>query len=198
MASGGSLDELCSAARTASYSDCPINPMTEIRIIELLPPVSSDPRALHCNLLTAKLSDRPSYEALSYAWGEAVFPETLQLPGGSRAITANLAAALRELRLLDRSRRLWVDAVCINQSDNSEKGHQVALMAQIFGNAGQVLGWLGEGNQQTQIASSMIKELASSARKYGVKITETNWKYDYYDERQIYQGLATSLDKVRL
>jgi ankyrin repeat protein len=40
---------------------------------------------------------------------------------------------------------LWIDAVCINQSDNRERMHQVELMAKIFQAASSVIVWLGPG-----------------------------------------------------
>jgi hypothetical protein len=153
---------------TASYSESPIDPKLEIRILELLPSASPDPTEIHCNLTTARLADTPSYEALSYAWGDPVFPEKIYLPTGYLAITSNLAAALRQLRLPNRPRRLWVDAVCINQIDGNEKGHQVMLMAQIFSATTRAVGWLGEGNAETEAAIDIIKELASKAWRFGI------------------------------
>ncbi|EKG14221.1 Heterokaryon incompatibility [Macrophomina phaseolina MS6] len=41
-------------------------------------------------------------------------------------------------------RRLWIDAVCINQEDNSEKNHQVPLMTKIYAEADRVLIYLGD------------------------------------------------------
>ncbi|TGO19065.1 hypothetical protein BTUL_0006g01000 [Botrytis tulipae] len=83
---------------------------TEIRILNLLPPINSNLDALHCTLSVAKLEDKPLYEAVSYVWGPPVFPERLYLPSGYLSITTNLAAALRHFRYPDRRRQLWVDA----------------------------------------------------------------------------------------
>lgn len=38
---------------------------------------------------------------------------------------------------------IWCDALCINQNDNVEKSHQVALMGRIYSTAAFVLAWLG-------------------------------------------------------
>jgi len=46
---------------------------------------------------------------------------------------------------------LWVDAVCINQSDLEERSHQVALMAEIYTRAQSVLVWLGAENPSADI-----------------------------------------------
>jgi hypothetical protein len=152
----------------APYQYQPIDPKDEIRILIVSPPASSDPTTIHGELFTAKLSDTPPYEALSYCWGAEVFPEMLHLPGGVLAITDNLAAALRQLRHLEQPRHLWVDAVCINQRDNQEKNHQVSLMSQVYRNAATGLVWLGKGDNNTREAMKTMKELADSAWQYGI------------------------------
>jgi hypothetical protein len=144
------------------------DPKGKIRILILLPPASSDDPELRCHLTTTEISDSPSYEALSYCWGTEALTERIHLPSGTLAITKNLATGLRRLRYRDRPRHLWVDAVCINQQDDQEKGHQVAFMAQIFRNAECVLVWLGEGNAEIHAGIETIRKLADSAWKYGL------------------------------
>ncbi|KAL8669842.1 MAG: hypothetical protein Q9168_005582 [Polycauliona sp. 1 TL-2023] len=56
--------------------------------------------------------------------------------------------ALKELRLPDRERWLWIDAICINQGNLQERGWQVALMDSIYRNAQSVTVWLGRGSPQ--------------------------------------------------
>ena len=63
------------------------------------------------------------------------------------AITQNLHAALKRLRLQNQSRVLWVDAICINQDDTCEKSFQVAMMSQIYSKTTMGLLWLGEEPQ---------------------------------------------------
>lgn len=73
-------------------------------------------------------------------------------------ITKNCEAALRRLRLQSRNRRLWIDAICINQQDISEKSHQVRLMSRIYSNASQVLAYLGiEPSQVTMRHRQLIE-----------------------------------------
>ena len=59
-------------------------------------------------------------------------------------VTKNLQTALRYLREEDQSITLWVDAICINQDDDREKGQQVARIAEIFNKASWISIWLGE------------------------------------------------------
>ncbi len=107
-----------------------------------LPP---SPRSFWATFILADLDKGPhhDYEALSYVWGNAVFPETLCLgEKGTHAITTNLSRCLVALRKPDSVRVLWVDAVCINQQDVKEKSQQVALMGKIYRGAKTVLIWL--------------------------------------------------------
>lgn len=61
-------------------------------------------------------------------------------------------------------RRLWADAICINQDNLIEKGQQIPLMARIFRSATQVIVWLGKGEEDE---SRAVDELAAFARKAG-------------------------------
>jgi hypothetical protein len=84
------------------------------------------------------------YEALSYAWGTAISQSRVLVDGIDMRVTENLHQGLRRLRFKDRSRMLWIDALCINQRDITERSHQVQHMAKIYRSAKHVLIWLGE------------------------------------------------------
>ena len=70
---------------------------------------------LECELFPQSLSNNEhiSYEALSYVWGSTELVECIILDRKRHWITDNLYAALQNLRLHDRDRYLWVDAICI-------------------------------------------------------------------------------------
>jgi hypothetical protein len=84
------------------------------------------------------------YEALSYAWGTAISQSRVLVDGIDLRVTESLDQGLRRIRCKDRSRMLWIDALCINQRDITERSHQVQHMAKIYRTAKQVLIWLGE------------------------------------------------------
>ncbi|KAF2830838.1 HET-domain-containing protein, partial [Ophiobolus disseminans] len=42
-----------------------------------------------------------------------------------------------------KTSRLWIDAICINQSDLLERNHQVAQMRDVYTKAESVIAWLG-------------------------------------------------------
>ncbi|KAK0614590.1 heterokaryon incompatibility protein-domain-containing protein, partial [Immersiella caudata] len=118
-----------------------------IRLLELLPGTGDGPveARLFC---VQKPQDRP-YEALSYTWGAKVKSRTIQVNGQLVHVNDNLFNALVSLRLEDRSRTLWVDALCINQKDNAEKQAQVAMMGTIYHETDTVLIFLGMPTAQS-------------------------------------------------
>ncbi|KAH6615375.1 heterokaryon incompatibility protein-domain-containing protein [Boeremia exigua] len=83
------------------------------------------------------------FEAISYVWGDQIYTQTISTPHGEISITTNLGQALRQTRHSDQPRNLWADAVCINQTDIREKGHQAKNMGRVYSSAEGVLIWLG-------------------------------------------------------
>lgn len=86
----------------------------------------------------------PEYDALSYTWGSGEKDSNIRCNGLQVPVTENLFEALRALRPpKNDSLFLWVDALCINQNDSSEKNEQVWNMLAIYQKARIVIAWLG-------------------------------------------------------
>ncbi|OCL03408.1 HET-domain-containing protein, partial [Glonium stellatum] len=117
----------------------------EFRILKLHPGKFNDP--LEASFQRGSLGNTAAYSALSYVWGDTFLKEIIFVSGSTQkidlALTLNLATILRKIRLEHSSRLIWVDALCINQNDVSERSHQVSMMADIYKNADEVLIWLG-------------------------------------------------------
>jgi hypothetical protein len=79
--------------------------------------------------------------------------------GRERPIGRNLFEALQSLRYIDETRVLWVDALCINQSDSHEKTDQVKVMVEIYENASRTLVWLGRASPCSSNAMDIIERL---------------------------------------
>ena len=62
------------------------------------------------------------------------------------------------------SRTLWIDAICINQSDDVEKSQQVQLMRGIYATADHVLIWTGEEDEHSPPAFAALARFADSWR----------------------------------
>ena len=97
-------------------------------------------RTFQCTLEYVSLDSGPDYAALSYTWhdpgvqisecdiadvGEDQSPR-IWLDDRPMSVTPNLLMALTHLQKLDNGRKgapkqLWVDAICINQADTTER-----------------------------------------------------------------------------
>ncbi|KAG8528587.1 uncharacterized protein KY384_006274 [Bacidia gigantensis] len=106
-------------------------------------------------------NDHKAYDALSYAWGGHIMLRRLIWVNNRRFLVSHsLHNALKELRRDDQDRYLWIDAICINQSDFSEKGHQVSLMRSIYGAAQGTIIWLGKATIETKSAFESFESIA--------------------------------------
>ena len=152
----------------------------EIRLIELLPGLPSDD--IRCNIVHVNLDDDPEFEAVSYTWatedGDDTLSKTIYTSSNTtKSVTANCLSALRQLRKISIVRRLWVDAVCIDQTNPSERNHQVRMMTQIYSSAvsvriciedleiehyGHLFEWLkNPSNSRTEPAVPNLEDLIS-------------------------------------
>jgi hypothetical protein len=90
---------------------------------------------------------RDCFHALSYTWGHPGDEELITINGHDFSVRRNLFGFLRRLRELQWSGMVWVDAICINQSDVLERNQQVQIMAKIYTAAREVFVWLGPGSE---------------------------------------------------
>lgn len=101
-------------------------------------------------LRTWQTNEAPSYNAISYTWGENV-TRTIQVNGQILEIRRNCHEALRQAISYDPKVRLWIDSICIDQENIIEKSQQVQNMYNIFRNAANVLACIGghaDGSEQ--------------------------------------------------
>jgi hypothetical protein len=138
-------------------------------------------------------SDDEPYEAVSWTWGGDQNNESVFIEEGrgwkTIEVRSNLIAVLRQLRRKDASRSIWVDAVCINQNlddnDNSdkaannEKNMQVAMMAHIYGNAFNVCIWLGDHDDNSELALRFIQNTVSDLGVFEEITTTTKFSDEW-------------------
>ncbi|KFY84963.1 hypothetical protein V500_08826 [Pseudogymnoascus sp. VKM F-4518 (FW-2643)] len=135
----------------------------EIRLLKLLKSESfSSP--IRGRLVHTTLDDHSPYETMSYVWGTPRFTQTIELESQPFGVTPHLENALRHLRLASRDRTIWVDAVCINQSDDVERGEQVMLMKQIYESCAGNLVWL----HPMVPTASLVSEFSGEDQDEGV------------------------------
>lgn len=135
----------------------PLRNGTDVRLIEFPTYTKSKenvPNDVHIKLFKVDLRKAPDYKALSYCWGDSSNKVNILVNGETFAVTRNLYTAL--LQLQSANRYLWVDAICINQEDATERAIQVLLMRQIYSQASSVIAWLGETQENTVAALATI------------------------------------------
>ncbi|RSM01299.1 hypothetical protein CDV31_011429 [Fusarium ambrosium] len=114
----------------------------DIGLLRLLPGKPDD--EIVCDVRTVPLKSDPTYETLSYVWGDQSNTRQITCDGSPRIITESLYLALSRLRLRDRPRTVWIDQLCIDQTNDVEKSLQVSVMRDIYRKASRGLIWLGE------------------------------------------------------
>lgn len=115
------------------------------------------------------------YAAISYVWGDPNNTTTIICNGCRVQITKSLADALRQFRHPRTIRRLWADAICINQADFQEKAIQVGKMGEVFRNAMEVLVWLG--NDTEGIAKDCFQMIETTNKYLGGVYIENGTRY---------------------
>lgn len=105
---------------------------------------------IHIELEDYSFDDFPEYETVSYTWGgedddstpcKAIFVGPFW---DVMLATKNCLALLQYLRPRKGGRVVWLDAVCINQTDNVEKSAQISKMGGIYSACERVVVFLGE------------------------------------------------------
>ena len=135
------------AAAQRVYQSIALSPR-HIRVLAIQPSTNLEADVVctleGINLGAEKESPSQPYEALSYTWGppEPKFP--IVLHGSPHYVGQNCFEALRRLRWTTGTRKIFVDAICINQEDKSELSSQIALMGDVYSKAHRVLAWLRE------------------------------------------------------
>ena len=109
---------------------------------------------------------RASYDTLSYTWGALSETYPLICDGKVLQIHYNLNEALPYLARRPSKLPIWIDAVCINQSDGEEKVQQIRLMSDIYRRATRVWVWLGVAEEpDASLAVELMLPRLDEAKK---------------------------------
>lgn len=115
-----------------------------------------------------------AYHALSHTWGLDHESCDITVTGQKWQMRKNLEVALRHLRSPTQGFAIWVDSLCIDQSDLSERNHQIDRIARIFDRAACVVCYVGDSDQYSDLALDFVKHL------YPLPVVpcdeEGNWK----------------------
>lgn len=127
-----------------------------LRVLTLFPGDELDP--LHGLIWVTRLDAKVHYTTVSYVWGpKSRRKHALHTPVGRLTITEPLYFTLKKLRKRHKSEVLWVDAICINQDDDNEKTEQVKMLAQIFQNSAQTLGFIQDNGESKEVIEMLMQ-----------------------------------------
>ncbi|KJX94961.1 hypothetical protein TI39_contig4146g00004 [Zymoseptoria brevis] len=117
----------------------------EIRLLHMQHGFNDDP--IVCDYVVHHLAKERKYFAMSYTWGDPAPTRGIEVAGQTVRVHENCFQALRQARNYClptvQIKDLWIDAICIDQSNPVEKSLQVQSMSSIFGRAHVVAVYLG-------------------------------------------------------
>ena len=161
----GSSEPEPSSNLSGALTDYEYKPLTTspatIRLIEIKSPSSvSLEEPLFCEIhhFDLKTAASMDYCALSYVWGEPIRDQTVTLSKFPFKVTSHLYKALQRLRFFGW-KLVWIDAICIDQSNIPERNAQVTLMGRIYSSAQSTAIYLGETDKQGARAVGLMTHL---------------------------------------
>jgi hypothetical protein len=120
-------------------------------------------RAVHEKEVTKWRKFRGRYETVSHAWGRDTATVEISCGDGTTnsrlLITKAMDAMLRHLRLQQKPRYLWIDAICINHSDKAEKSSQISSIRSIYEEAKRMILWTGDDGGGGEAVLRLLRKL---------------------------------------
>lgn len=169
------------------------NPDNEIRLLRLEPSaVGIDEYAFSMEVYDFQENNRPSFIAISYTWGSPVPLLPVVINGFSMRVRFNCWYALWQMRHHGHTSntKFWIDSLCINQGDDEEKGHQVAMMGELFVSASSVAASLGTGES----LGNVREILASGDSNKITKLRDRFGQFPYFDRVWVKQEIVLAKD----
>lgn len=181
-----------------------------IRCVRILPSFTN---GIHCETRIFQPGTSVPYKALSYAWRDNaaadsnvtshIWPgfgqDSIIVDDRKRSVGFNLYEFLERASRLPQefSGWLWIDALCIDQSDAEERTRQIGIMSQIFGRASQVVVWLGKDDVFTDIAMEALSTGKHASWDRNIPLTNTIWQLcerPYWKRLWVFQELKLASD----
>lgn len=113
------------------------------------------------------MNNLPRYAAISYVWGTSTDRYRMVIDGSWMEVNPNASMALAQACHYNREALeddedpvyFWMDTLCINQQDTSEKNLQVEMMAEIYGRAKVVYSCVGPHEDSSEMLIEVFNAL---------------------------------------
>ncbi|KAI1372158.1 heterokaryon incompatibility protein-domain-containing protein [Hypoxylon crocopeplum] len=164
----------------------PLSGLMPVRLLRLHPGNPGDD--LNTEIVSTNLEEADGeYEATSYTWGSPEDPHCMTCNDLKVTIQRNAFEMLNALRMPDEIRTIWIDAICIDQSNIEERASQVSIMHHIYRRAKRVLVWLGKPDEYSYLAMTYaagldVPKLLEESKSGGTAATE----WDIYTRKSYF------------
>jgi hypothetical protein len=173
------------------------NPREQIRLLHFRP--GSDDDDIYANVEVCDLDSAPAFNAISYTWGVEPPHEVIKIDDVPVKVRPNCHYALWQARLHSPGSRVWLDAICIDQSDLVEKASQVAIMGDIYAKATNVLACIGPADDSSNAIRDALKNLDAVLRDLPEDwwdALDSEWWEPPEDEANTVRQISTQFNKV--
>jgi hypothetical protein len=136
----------------------------ETRLVLIRPGRNEDD--VRCEVQTISLLARPlpTYETISYVWGDAKRHGAVHIGNQKLSVPWSTEVVLRRMRRTEIERPVWIDSLCIDQTDDDDRNYQVQLMCDIYSNTVTNLIWLGNDTGEAEEVFQAMRGLYNEAR----------------------------------
>ncbi|KAK0641445.1 heterokaryon incompatibility protein-domain-containing protein [Cercophora newfieldiana] len=150
---------LSCGSSTTKFNYPPIRQQKELRFLQVQHGKFDEP--VRCEIFTGVVN-QADFEVISYTWadesGDSDACYSIILNSMPFPVTRNCEMALKRVRGRWSNRCIWIDAVCIDQTNDAERGHQVQLMPDIYSRAKTVIVYVGESDTNSSLALKVIAD----------------------------------------
>lgn len=154
-----SEEDLLRWTKDIPYPPIPCDESSHIRLVLLK---QGKRNAEVCvKIVPVLFTEAPAYEAISYAWGQVGVTEPVSVNDVKCQIPVNLLAFFRQRQSMPDQSPLWIDALCIDQTNPADKKAQIMHMGKIYRKCTQFTIWLGEDSETSALAVNALTRIGS-------------------------------------
>jgi hypothetical protein len=138
----------------------------ELRLLEIVPNQNRF-AGVRCRMIYTSLTAHPEYHVVSYTHGSSMPMKCIWLDAHRLAVPAYGQASIRAIRsLTPQGRLVWVESICLNQSNHSEMEEQMPRIPSIFDAAGSVTVYVDHTSGNKVWAMEIIRLVDQLLKKH--------------------------------
>lgn len=154
-----------------------VNPQAQIRLLMILPGDPDEVIRLTSDVFCLK--SPPHYKAISYTWGNEENPKTVYVDDEPLKVRDNCHHVLWQARLHFPGSWIWIDSICIDQSNDEEKSCQVQMMWHIYRCADLVLSCVGPHAGNSELIVEAAQEILELLLVEYAHSEERDYEFDH-------------------